>query len=169
MALDYDKNIHGQQEKSKTYFSEGQMVAFYAWMNNNENNPGPHTIIFDGVQSNLGSAYDRHTGISITPATGFYVILCTLIAQQHGWIHFESVVNSTPFEYLLTNSHDITDEQTTTGLVVLSLKQADDAFVFTQTSWSWKYFERSTISFIIQWVANSINAEYKYNKGNKRF
>lgn len=128
------EEIQHKKRLLENNISDGQMVAFYAWMNNSEANPGSHHIIvFDGVQSSLGSAYDRHTGIFRTPTTGHFVFSWTIISESHGWIYSELVVNSTPFGHLLTNSQDITDDHTATGLVVLSLKQGDDVYIRTST------------------------------------
>lgn len=115
------------------------MVAFYAWMNGNEGNPGEHkTLIFDGVQTNLGNAYDKHSGLFRAPQTGYYVFTWTIMSDYHGWVYSELVVNSTPRGSILTNSQEINDEHMTTGIVVLSIQRGDDVFVRTKPKASWR-------------------------------
>ncbi|XP_056022758.1 uncharacterized protein LOC125649673 isoform X3 [Ostrea edulis] len=62
----------GQIERiRRDYPSAGQPVGFYAYMSGPENNPGTHhTLIFDVVKTNLGSAYSKFTGAFRAPVEG---------------------------------------------------------------------------------------------------
>ena len=53
---------------------ESGIVAFYAQMSSDEQNPNAHhTLIFDNVHTNVGSGNNGVTGIFIAPQEGVYV------------------------------------------------------------------------------------------------
>lgn len=113
-----------------TYFVD--MVAFYAYINTHETNPESHqTLIFDVVRTNVGSAYNKHSGLFTSQDHGIFVFTWTIIIDYHGYVFSEIIVNSDPIGSILTNSEDITDVHTVTGIVVAVVNQGDVVYIRT--------------------------------------
>ncbi|CAG2215512.1 unnamed protein product [Mytilus edulis] len=129
-------------------------IAFYAYMNTHEENPGQHqTLIFDAVKTNLGSFYSKHSGVFTTPEQGTYVFTWSIISDFNtGYIFTEIVINSVPFGSILSNSEEVHDDHTTTGIVVAQLNKGDLVFIRTNPNASIKgrilsdSFRRSSFS-----------------------
>ncbi|XP_063417890.1 uncharacterized protein LOC134700427 [Mytilus trossulus] len=100
-------------------------IAFYAYMSTHEGNPGQHqTLIFDVVKTNLGSFYSKHSGVFTTPEQGTYVFTWSIISDFNtDYIFTEIVINSVPFGSILSNSEEVHDDHTTTGIVVAQLNK----------------------------------------------
>ncbi|CAC5426273.1 C1QL [Mytilus coruscus] len=115
------------------------LVAFYAYMKTHETNPGRHqTLIFDEVKINLGSAYSRNSGLFTSPDHGIYVFTWTVVADEYGYVYSEIVINSTPFGSILTNSQEIRDFHTVTGIVVAEVNQGDEIYIRTNPNYAIK-------------------------------
>lgn len=110
-------------------------MAFYAYMSQTENNPGPHhTIIFDIPVTNVGNGYNHFSGTFRAPSSGVYVFSWTISCSNDGYVFTQLVVNSDAIGGILTNSDDTIDRISTTGLVVKKLLQGDVVFVRTAPS-----------------------------------
>lgn len=108
------------------------MVAFYAYMDTHETNPGRHqTLIFDIAKTNVGSAYNTNSGLFTSPQHGIYVFSWTISSDKNGFVFSEIEINSTPFGSILTNSQEISDEHTSTGIVVAEVNQGDVVYIRT--------------------------------------
>ncbi|VDI15026.1 Hypothetical predicted protein [Mytilus galloprovincialis] len=115
------------------------MVSFYAYMNTHETNPGRHqTLIFDDVKINLGSAYSRNSGLFTAPGNGIYVFTWTVVADEYGFVYSEIVNNSTPFGSILTNSQDVRNFHTVTGIVVAEVNKGDEIYIRTNLNYAIK-------------------------------
>ncbi|CAC5426275.1 C1QL [Mytilus coruscus] len=121
------------------YTDPSNQIAFYAYMDSHETNPGRHqTLIFDVVKTNVRSAYNKHSGLFISPDHGIYVFTWTIVSDLHGYIYSEIMINSAPFGSILTNSEDITDDHTVTGIVVAEVNQGDVVYIRTNPNVSIK-------------------------------
>ncbi|CAC5371555.1 unnamed protein product [Mytilus coruscus] len=108
------------------------IVAFYAYMSKDELQPGKHHIlVFDDVKTNVGLAYNKHTGTFTAPVTGVYVFIWTVVCGRHNFNFSQLVINSDPFGAILTDSDEVDDIHTVTGSVVAELNQGDVVYVRT--------------------------------------
>lgn len=108
------------------------MVAFYAYMNTGEEHPGQHQIlVFDVIKTNVGLAYNKHIGMFSAPNHGYYVLTWTVACGQYSAVYSQLVINSDPFGSIFTNSDEINDIHTVTGMVVAELNQGDVVYIRT--------------------------------------
>ncbi|VDI15025.1 Hypothetical predicted protein [Mytilus galloprovincialis] len=108
------------------------MVAFYAYMDTHETNPGRHqTLIFDIAKTNIGYAYNTNSGLFTSPDHGIYMFTWTIICESYGFVYSEIMINSAPFGSILTNSQSITNDHTVTGIVVAEVYQGDVVYILT--------------------------------------
>lgn len=108
------------------------VVAFYAYMCNGESHPGTHQIlVFDVVKTNVGLAFNHHSGMFTVPATGVYAFTWTVVSGTHSRIFSQLVVNSDAFGAILTDSDEINDYHTVTGFVVAELNHGDVVYIRT--------------------------------------
>jgi len=111
-------------------------AAFYAYMSNNENNPGRHhTIIFDHVIINYGNAYNRYTGIFTSPITGLYVFSYAITAYNGARIPVEIVKNAQVIGSSLTYANSVYQHNAASTIVV-QLSAGDSCFIRTSSSYS---------------------------------
>ncbi|CAG2215510.1 C1QL [Mytilus edulis] len=114
-------------------------VAFYAYMSTHEANPGRHqTLIFDDVRTNLGSSYSKHTGVFSTTEHGTYVFTWTITSDINSYIFSEIVINSVPFGSIVTESEEVRDDHSATGIVVAELNHGDVVYIRTNPNASIK-------------------------------
>ncbi|XP_071161405.1 uncharacterized protein [Mytilus edulis] len=114
-------------------------VAFYAYMSTHETNPGRHqTLIFDMVKTNLGSSYSKHTGVFSASEHGTYVFTWTITSGVHSYIYSEIVINSIPFGSIVTDSEEIHDDHSATGIIVVQLNHGDVVYIRTNPNASIK-------------------------------
>ncbi|XP_063436175.1 heavy metal-binding protein HIP-like [Mytilus trossulus] len=52
------------------------------------------TVIFDHVITNIGKAYNKHTGHFTAPLNGIYVFACTFLKSGNKALHLQIVQNS---------------------------------------------------------------------------
>lgn len=108
-------------------------------MDTHETNPGRHqTLIFDVVKTNVGSAYNKHSGLFICPDHGIYVFTWTIVADSNGYVYSEIMINSAPFGSILTNSESISNDHTVTGIVVAEVNLGDVVYIRTNPNKSIK-------------------------------
>ncbi|CAG2254487.1 unnamed protein product [Mytilus edulis] len=93
------------------------------------------TLIFDDVQINLGSAFSRNSGLFSAPGHGIYVFSWTVVADEYGFVYTEIVINSTPYGSILTNSQDVRDFHTVTGIVVADVNKGDEIYIRTNPNY----------------------------------
>lgn len=108
------------------------MVAFCAYMSTTEHSPSlHHTFVFDDVRTNIGSAYDRISGIFSAPLDGVYVLTWTMISDYHAYVYSQIVVNTEVFTGLITNSDEVGDRHSSTGVIVVHLNHNDKVYIRT--------------------------------------
>ncbi|CAC5382650.1 C1QL [Mytilus coruscus] len=133
-----NENMERMSDRKRLFLNTNpsSMVAFYAYMNTHETNPGRHqTLIFDEVKINLGSAYSKNSGLFTSPDHGIYVFTWTVVADEYGFVYSEIVINSTPFGSILTNSQDVRDFHTVTGIVVAEVNKGDEIYIRTNPNY----------------------------------
>ncbi|CAC5408342.1 C1QL [Mytilus coruscus] len=106
-------------------------VAFYAYMTKTEAISPHHTLIFDHVETNIGQAYNQHSGAFTVPISGVYILSYTVFPNGAGsWASVELTVNSISRGAIFIDSSSGDPDYTgCTGFAVLALKQGDVCFV----------------------------------------
>lgn len=108
------------------------MVAFCAYMSTTEHSPSlHHTFVFDDVRTNIGSAYDRISGMFSAPVDGVYVLTWTMISDYHANVYSQIVVNTEVLTGLITNSDEVGDRHSSTGVIVVHLSHNDRVYIRT--------------------------------------
>lgn len=101
-------------------------------MTTSEVNPSlHHVLVFDNVQTNTGSAYNKYSGIFTAPTDGVYVFTWTILSYGYSFAFTQIVVNSQVITSLVTDSQEINDTHSTTGMVVVSINREDLVFIRT--------------------------------------
>lgn len=90
-----------------------------------------HVLVFDNVQTNIGSAYNKYSGTFTAPTNGVYVFTWTLFTNGNSYAFSQIVVNSQAFTSLITDSEKISDIHSSTGVIVVSLNREDLVFIRT--------------------------------------
>ena len=105
-------------------------VAFCAYMSTSENSPSLHHIfVYDIVKTNLGSAYNRYSGMFTAPDDGVYVFTWTIFSSVHSYIYTQLVVNSDASDNMVTDGQEINDYHSSTKVIVVSLSRGDVVYV----------------------------------------
>ncbi|VDI53834.1 Hypothetical predicted protein [Mytilus galloprovincialis] len=146
-SLTYRRHVVNNEIPNRDYYRKRRQmntdpvntVAFYAYMSTHETNPGRHqTLIFDMVKTNLGSSYSKHTGVFSAPEHGTYVFTWTITSGVHSYIYSEIVINSVPFGSIVTDSEEIHDYHSATGIIVVQLNHGDVVYIRTNPNVSIK-------------------------------
>ena len=112
------------------------LVAFCAYMSTSENSPSLHHIfVYDIVKTNLGSAYNRNSGMFTAPDDGVYVFTWTIFSDFRSYVHTQIVVNSAVFDNMITDSEEIADIHSSTKLIIVSLTRGDVVYVRTDDTY----------------------------------
>ena len=114
-------------------------VAFYAYMTSGEPNPGQHHILeFDHIVTNVGSVYNKFTGIFSVSKTGIYVLTVTMSGSPSSQIPVEFVRNNDILGsiQLFSSSVSVDTNPTTSSTIVVSLNQGDSCFVRTSKKYT---------------------------------
>ncbi|XP_063412607.1 complement C1q-like protein 4 [Mytilus trossulus] len=108
-----------------------EQVAFYAYLSKTEAISPHHTLIFDHVETNVGQAYNQHSGAFTVPISGVYMFSYTVFPNGAGsFASVELTVNSMPHGAIFVDSSSADGDFTgCTGFVVLALKQGDICLV----------------------------------------
>ena len=107
-------------------------VAFCAYMSTSENSPSLHHIfVYDIVKTNLGSAYNRYSGMFTAPDDGVYVFTWTIFSYENSYIFTQLVVNSDAFDNMISDSQEVGDIHSGTKLIVVILNRGDVVYVRT--------------------------------------
>nr|XP_022300158.1 complement C1q-like protein 4 isoform X3 [Crassostrea virginica] len=139
-----DTGIHSKrqasssQETLKRSFPTGTSghVAFCAHMAASEHSPSLHHIIlFDIVKTNIGSAYNKNSGMFTAPADGVYTFTWTIFSGYYSYVYTQIVVNSNAFDSMIVNSEEVGDMHSGTKLIVVSLTRGDVVYVRTDDTY----------------------------------
>ena len=129
-------------------------------MSHDELHPGTHQIVvFDSIQTNVGSAYNNYSGIFTVPVSGVYSFSWSIADNGcHGAVYTVLVVNNVEVGGIGTDGSDVCDDELATGQVVLELNVGQIVFVRTdsttpaQGAIRGRTFNRSTFSgFLLFW------------------
>jgi hypothetical protein len=106
------------------------LVAFYAYMSANEAPPSNHfTLKFDVVKTNVGGAYNQHSGTFVSPDTGIYVFTYTIFSQARGAIWLNIFVNEDIYGGSISDTQEAGDYDSETATIVASLNKGDSVNV----------------------------------------
>ncbi|XP_062609780.1 complement C1q tumor necrosis factor-related protein 3-like, partial [Saccostrea cucullata] len=112
-------------------------VAFYAFYSNNfKALPTGTTLIFDSVETNLNSGYNKITGIFTAPTSGVYAFTWTLHAaslhvagssgSNYGEMNASIKLNGVTKGAIVADTETQYDNAAGTGFVILNLKAGDE-------------------------------------------
>lgn len=108
------------------------VVAFCAYMSTTEVNPSRHHIlVFDDVKTNIGSAFNRISGMFTAPIDGAFVFTWTIFSDRHSYINSQIVVNTEAFTSMITDSDEVSDLHSSTGVIVVNLNRGDSVYIRT--------------------------------------
>ncbi|XP_062606509.1 uncharacterized protein LOC134268291 [Saccostrea cucullata] len=108
------------------------IVAFCAYMTSKEISPSLHHVfVFDVVKTNIGSAYNRNSGIFTVPIDGTYVFTWSIFSDAHSYIFTQIVINSKALTGMITDSDEVGDYHSTTGVIVATVDHGDLVYVRT--------------------------------------
>lgn len=101
-------------------------MAFCAYMSTTEHNPSlRHIFVFDDVKTNIGSPYNKYSGMFTASSDGVYVFTWTIFTPRHSYAYCEIVINSQAFTGMVTDSETVTEIHSTTGVTAVSLNRGD--------------------------------------------
>nr|XP_022302071.1 uncharacterized protein LOC111110036 [Crassostrea virginica] len=107
-------------------------IAFCAYMTTREISPSlHHTIVFDSVKANIGSAYNSISGFFTAPANGLYVFSWTIFSSPNSFIFTQIIVNSNALDSMVTDSEHVADTHSGTKVIVVGLNRGDMVYVRT--------------------------------------
>lgn len=110
--------------------------AFYAYMSSNELNPGKHhTLHFDTIITNIGSAYNRYTGIFTPTVSGTYVLSYSIKPYAGAYIPIELVRNTQIIGSAVTKAQS-SYEHGASSTVVIQLSAGDACFLRTSNTYT---------------------------------
>ncbi|VDI57466.1 Hypothetical predicted protein [Mytilus galloprovincialis] len=110
-------------------------IAFYAYLGQNEDNPGKHhTIIFDIQKTNVGNGYSPFSGLFTAPQDGLYAFV-TSITMIHHYASFELVKNADVQGSFFIDASLINEWRSSSTTIVLELVQGDVVFVRTSSTY----------------------------------
>lgn len=112
--------------------STSDVTAFCAYMSTTEHSPSlHHVLVFDDVRTNIGSAFNRISGMFTAPIDGVYVFTWTIFSDIHSYVFSQIVVNTEAFTSMVTDGEEVGDYHSSTGVVVVSLKCGDVVYIRT--------------------------------------
>lgn len=107
-------------------------VAFFAYMNRDQETPSPrHILIFDVVRTNLGNHYNKFSGIFTAPHSGTYVFTWTAYCFVKGYTSFQVVVNADVYVGSHCSAEGAFYHRSVSGTVVAKINQGDVVFIRT--------------------------------------
>ncbi|CAC5422361.1 unnamed protein product [Mytilus coruscus] len=111
-------------------------IGFYAFLSQNENNPGiHHTIIFDVKMTNVGDGYNSFSGMFTAPKDGLYAFAVSII-MIHEYASYELVKNNAVQGSLFVDAEHSGEWRSSSMTVVLSMFHGDVVFVRTSSSFT---------------------------------
>ncbi|XP_071177903.1 complement C1q-like protein 4 [Mytilus edulis] len=110
-------------------------IGFYAYLGQNEDNPGKHhTIIFDVQKTNVGNGYNPFSGLFTAPQDGLYAF-ATSITMGHHYASFEFVKNANIQGSFFVDASATNEWRSSSSTVVLVLVQGDVVFLRTSSTY----------------------------------
>ena len=90
-----------------------------------------HIIRFDTIVTNIGSHYNRHSGMFTAPEQGVFVFSWNLYCHSGGYIFSQLVVNSNVVGAMFTSGEGANGIRSTTEVVVVQVNAGDVLYVRT--------------------------------------
>lgn len=115
------------------FFSVGSPIGFFACVGAVDlvNLGDKHTIIFDKVITNEGSAYHEHTGVFTAPVKGLYVFHLSAMATEGRDQYLSFMVDGNLINGAYPDGHGTQTYQTTGSHWVLKLWPGSEVWVQT--------------------------------------
>lgn len=115
--------------------TQTRTIAFSAHMSQIEKGlTNHHTLIFDVVQTNIGSGYNKHSGSFVAPETGVYVLTWTLHYYHSGSLCTILAINGVVSGRGYAFSDSGTSHSTSSSITVVHMNKGDTALIRTNDS-----------------------------------
>ncbi|CAC5400376.1 unnamed protein product [Mytilus coruscus] len=110
-------------------------IGFYAFLSQNENNPGVHhTIIFDVKMTNVGDGYNSFSGMFTAPKDGLYAFAVSIM-MNHEFASYELVKNNAVQGSMFVDAEHSGENRSSSMTAVLALFHGDVVFVRTSSTY----------------------------------
>ncbi|CAC5400372.1 unnamed protein product [Mytilus coruscus] len=114
---------------------QSSKIGFYAYMSQNEDNPGKHhTIIFDVQKTAVGTGYNPFSGLFTAPQDGLYAFSTSITMLNH-YASFDLVKNADVQGSFFIDASGENEWRSSSLTVVLALVQGDVVFVRTSSTY----------------------------------
>lgn len=115
-----------------------QIIAFYAYLNNDVKSPGiHHTLVFDNVITNERNCYNKFSGTFSARMDGLYVFSCSIIMDgPHQYASFEIVKNAEIIGTFFVDPEYDQGYKYSSLTLVVDLHQTDTVFVRIGSSYA---------------------------------
>ncbi|XP_053400797.1 uncharacterized protein LOC128557447 [Mercenaria mercenaria] len=105
-------------------------VAFTVGLSQSEVTLGDHSIvIFDNVFTNIGSAYQKNTGILIAPIKGAYVFSLTMAVSPGQHLYLEIVKDGRFVNSIYADSRSMNNYSSTTKEWILEVNKGSEVWI----------------------------------------
>lgn len=110
--------------------NENKKVGFYAYIRTPDTIGQHKVMVFNVVETHVGSAYDNHMWTFNAPVSGLYAFACSLYPGHESYGNLYMFVNDRVVSRISTNSYtDDLDLSPSSTTVLLSLKQGNDVYI----------------------------------------
>ncbi|CAC5400377.1 unnamed protein product [Mytilus coruscus] len=132
------RDVGIEESKTNLMRQASQIIAFYAYLNNDVKSPGIHqTLVFDNVITNEGKWYNKFSGTFSAPINGLYVFSCSIIMDGPGqYASFEIVKNADIIGTFFVDPQYDEGYKYSSLTLVTDLHQTDTVFVRIGSSYA---------------------------------
>ncbi|XP_071139370.1 complement C1q tumor necrosis factor-related protein 3-like [Mytilus edulis] len=115
----YDEKIEKCAKQDKNGLIHETQVAFHARLAKSVTLHGAQTVIFDKDITNIGNAYNPHTGLFKAPYAGLYFFSCTFLKQRSTFLRVQMMKNNIEVQLGYANKESKSDAGSMIAVVYL--------------------------------------------------